>query len=185
MRNSYRKIFFTVFSIFSIVGYGYFVFAAAPIGGYTSGQTLDPDCAPGDTDCVVTIVASPISLGNSGNTLYSSALNSTGQGGGSGNNIFLGDSAGSGADNAQYSNFLGYNAGLNALDVTDSNFFGVYAGMDAPNAYNSNFFGRGAGTTATNASNSNFFGFSAGTNATNAANANFFGNAWIWRNRCQ
>jgi hypothetical protein len=41
-------------AILSVVGYGVFVFAAAPSGGYTPGQTLDPiDCIPGDTDCTV------------------------------------------------------------------------------------------------------------------------------------
>lgn len=41
----------------SVVGYGVFVFAAAPIGGYTPGSTLDPDCTPGSLDCVVAFVA--------------------------------------------------------------------------------------------------------------------------------
>lgn len=36
-----------------LVGYGFLVQAAAPSGGYTPGATLDPDCAPGDTDCIV------------------------------------------------------------------------------------------------------------------------------------
>jgi hypothetical protein len=38
-------------SIFA--GYAFLVSAAAPSGGYTPGATLDPDCAPGDTDCIV------------------------------------------------------------------------------------------------------------------------------------
>ena len=155
----------------------FFVFAAPPgPGGYNPGETLDPECIPGGTDCSVALPTPPISIGISGNILYSSGLNSTGQGGSVGNNIFLGDSTGFGADNAQYSNFFGYQAGQNATDVTDSNFFGVYSGMDAPQASNSNFFGRGAGTTAANANDSNFFGFSAGAIATNADHSNFLGN---------
>lgn len=50
-----KKFLFSFFSIISIIGYGVFVFAAAPSGGYTPGQILDPDCAPGDVDCVVTL----------------------------------------------------------------------------------------------------------------------------------
>ncbi len=40
-------------AILSIVGYGWIVFAAAPTGGYTAGETLNPNCSPGDTDCTV------------------------------------------------------------------------------------------------------------------------------------
>lgn len=40
-------------TVLSIVGYGVFVFAAAPTGGYTPAQTLNPSCAPGSTDCFV------------------------------------------------------------------------------------------------------------------------------------
>ncbi len=50
-----KKFLFSFFSIISIIGYGVFVFAAAPSGGYTPGQILDPDCAPGDVDCVVAL----------------------------------------------------------------------------------------------------------------------------------
>jgi len=50
-----QKTFFITLSLITILGYGYFAFAAAPIGGYTPGQTLNPDCAPGDVDCVVTL----------------------------------------------------------------------------------------------------------------------------------
>jgi len=49
-----RKTLFSAVTILSIVGYGIFVFAAAPLGGYAPGETLDPiDCSPGDTDCKV------------------------------------------------------------------------------------------------------------------------------------
>lgn len=50
-----KKLLFIVVSAFSIIGYSFVVFAAAPNGGYTPGSTLDPDCAPGDTDCIVAL----------------------------------------------------------------------------------------------------------------------------------
>ena len=58
MKNMFsqpKKILFTVLSLVAIIGYGVFVYAAPPTGGYAPGTTLDPDCAPGDTDCVVSI----------------------------------------------------------------------------------------------------------------------------------
>jgi hypothetical protein len=50
---SSRKFFTAWISLLSIVGYGFFVFAAAPTGGYVPGQTNNPACAPGDVDCFV------------------------------------------------------------------------------------------------------------------------------------
>lgn len=50
-----KKILFVTLAIVSVIGYGFVVFAAAPTGGYTPGSTLNPDCAPGDTDCLVTL----------------------------------------------------------------------------------------------------------------------------------
>lgn len=44
-------------------------FAAAPPGGYAPGATLDPDCAPGSTDCIVTSGGGTLSsILTSGNT---------------------------------------------------------------------------------------------------------------------
>lgn len=122
-----------------------------------------------------TIASSPISVNNV-STLYSDSINA-GQGDlTNGNNVFLGNSAGSGAINAYQSNFLGY-AGIGATNVSFSNFFGTQAGLNATDASHSNFFGNRAGEVATSSSsaNSNFFGQSAGLNATNAPNSNFFG----------
>lgn len=47
------KFSIVLFSFALIAGYGYFVFAAAPSGGYDAGTTLDPDCSPGDIDCTI------------------------------------------------------------------------------------------------------------------------------------
>ena len=50
-----QKSLFVIFSLITILSYGYFAFAAAPLGGYNPGDTLNPDCAPGDTDCIVAL----------------------------------------------------------------------------------------------------------------------------------
>lgn len=123
------------------------------------------------------VLGSPISIGTSGNTLYSSGLTGTGQGETMvGANIFLGTNAGNSASDAYYSNFLGESAGQNATFATDANFFGHNAGYGATNATDANFFGSSSGFNATNAFGGNFFGASAGYGATNATRANFFGN---------
>ncbi len=120
-------------------------------------------------------VSSPISVGTSGNTLYTSGLNA-GQGNiFTGNNIFLGSNAGSSATNASHSNFFGQDAGNTATGASYSNFLGASAGSSATNASDSNFFGNSSGVSAASASNSNFFGNQAGSSATSASYSNFFG----------
>lgn len=59
----YKKFLFIVAVLFVVIGYGFVVFAAAPNGGYVPGGTLDPDCAPGDVDCLVAI-SGRISIGD-------------------------------------------------------------------------------------------------------------------------
>lgn len=54
------------------------VFAAAPAGGYEPGEILNPACAPGDIDCIVTpLIAQDEGVDLSGNVLK---LNFTGSG---------------------------------------------------------------------------------------------------------
>ena len=119
---------------------------------------------------------SPITIGTSGNTLYSSGLVGTGQGDTTiGYNIILGGYAGYGATNAYASNFSGFFAGYGATNAYASNFLGYYAGQNATNAANSNFFGASAGRDATNAFNSNFLGQGSGNSAENAAYSVFSG----------
>lgn len=48
-----NKRFLFAISVFSIAAYSIVVSAAAPTGGYTPGATLNPNCAPGDTDCSI------------------------------------------------------------------------------------------------------------------------------------
>ena len=117
--------------------------------------------------------SSAISVGSSGNTLYSSGLSGTGQDGS--NNIFFGNYAGQDAAYASNSNFFGTSAGYGASSASYSNFFGQSAGQDAAYASNSNFFGTSAGNGATSASNSNFLGSNAGQGATDAIYSNFLG----------
>jgi hypothetical protein len=141
----------------------------------TAGQALVTN---GSGDLSWGTISSPISIGSTGNTLYSSGLTGTGQGyttGGLGYNIFFGEDAGINANSTVYSNFLGYGAGANATQASGSNFFGYDAGNAATNAYQSNFFGRLSGNAASAANNSNFFGYEAGSGSNNAYRSNFFG----------
>lgn len=68
-RSSRQKTFFVLLCMLAITGYGFFVYAAAPAGGYNPGDTLNPDCAPGDVDC---IVKPPITTGDNGLTVTGS-----------------------------------------------------------------------------------------------------------------
>lgn len=161
------------------------LFAAAPSGGYNPGDTLDPDCAPGDPDCFVTIStsgggSSVISLENTESLFSTGLVDPAGTnspvsysvflGANAGNDttqtdysVFIGQNAGDQADRAYASNFIGRNAGLNSIDAGNSNFFGEFAGEGALNAYHSNFFGRYAGYGAAKAANSIFIGRNAGS----------------------
>ncbi|MEI8223515.1 MAG: tail fiber domain-containing protein [bacterium] len=68
-----RKTLFSVITILSIIGYGFVVFAVAPVGGYTPAQTLNPACAPGDIDCVVqmaVVIGSSVISGMPNQVLY-------------------------------------------------------------------------------------------------------------------
>jgi hypothetical protein len=74
-----RKALFTLFTIFSVIGYGVFVFAAGPIT-YAPGETLNPGpgCLP-DGNCFVDLseagvsIGSPIVTGTAGQVLYTDA----------------------------------------------------------------------------------------------------------------
>ncbi len=123
-----------------------------------------------------TLPTPPISVGASGNTLYSSGLSGTGQGESiTGGNIILGTNAGTSASSASHVNFLGTEAGYQATWSSDTNFFGYQAGYQANNATGANFIGSGAGKSATNAGNANFIGTNAGLGASSAASSNFIG----------
>jgi hypothetical protein len=69
-----RKTLFSAITILSIIGYGFVVFAVAPIGGYVPGETLDPvGCSPGDTDCAVqmaVVIGSSVVSGMQNQVLY-------------------------------------------------------------------------------------------------------------------
>lgn len=121
--------------------------------------------------------SSPITVGTSGNTLYSSALIDTGQGDTSiGHNIFLGDYAGGTSNSVSYSNLFGFGAGYGISgSIQNMNAFGRQAGLQANNSANSNFFGVFAGSQSTNSFSSNFIGADAGNNADQSFGANFIG----------
>jgi hypothetical protein len=140
-----------------------------------SGTSTEGYLSSGDWNTFNDKISSPISVGTSGNTLYTPGLGA-GQGDTvGGNNIFFGVGTGNLATNVYYSNFIGNGAGSAANNASSSNFFGSNAGNSANNASSSNFFGFNAGSGATGAGLSNFFGYGAGYNATNAPYSNFFG----------
>jgi hypothetical protein len=177
-------------------------YATPPGSPYTGGQTLDPACAPGDTNCTVLII--PDQTGNNGKYLTtdgttvswatvsggSNLIGSTselgtetwlGVGAGNGatntNTVFVGTNAGNGATNATTAVFLGATAGALAIDASSSVFIGYLSGGGAISAPNATFVGYSTGYSAMNAANSLFLGYSAGSQATNAANSIFIGHS--------
>jgi len=73
-----RNFLYILILLLSFTFYTKSVFAAPPTGGYEPGETLDPNCAPGDADCIVTpLIAQDEGVDLSGNVLK---LNFTGDG---------------------------------------------------------------------------------------------------------
>lgn len=66
-----KKLLTILIILFALTGYGMVVFAVPPIGGYTPGSTLDPQCAPGDPDCSVSfdVLTFDSPLVKTGNTI--------------------------------------------------------------------------------------------------------------------
>ncbi len=153
-------------------------YAVPPGTKYNPGDTLDPNCVPGTSNCTVDISggSSPITVENT-DSLFSTGLTGTGENSIATKAIFLGLNAGNGAINADFSTFLGYQAGYGATDANQSFFSGYEAGYNAETAESSNFFGLRAGYGATSANNANFLGASAGYGATGAELSNFFGSS--------
>ncbi len=176
-------------------------YATPPTSPYTAGETLDPSCAPGDTNCSVLII--PDQTGNAGEYLTTNgttlswaavsgggSLTGSTSGGGSEtwlgvgaggggastqNTVFMGVNAGTGASNSPGSVFIGGVAGANAINSAASVFLGYLAGGASVSASNAVFIGYSAGYAATNASGSTFLGSLAGSEADNAANSIFIG----------
>ncbi|MCC6199121.1 tail fiber domain-containing protein [Candidatus Nomurabacteria bacterium] len=112
-----------------------------------------------------------VAIGLGKNGIYSPGI---GAGSGADYNVFLGDSAGTGASLTSASVFLGRNTGQNAAGASQSNFIGDDTGKGAHHAYLSNFFGVDAGFDATYATRSIFIGLQAGAEA--GANSQYDGN---------
>jgi hypothetical protein len=192
--RSPKKLIFATLSLLSILGYGFFVFAAPPgTGGYNPGETLNPECAPGDTvpePCIVKLPTGWSLTGDAGTdggvtnfigttdaVDFVIKVNGSEMGrfyenlGPSQYSVALG--GGQALSSGMF--VFGFGAGTSATNAAVSNFIGVFAGENATNASFSNFIGYEAGYAAVNSENSNFFGQAAGKNATDAYDSNFFG----------
>jgi hypothetical protein len=185
MRYPSRKLFLSL--LFLSLYAGAVVFATPPGSQYTPGETLDPSCAPGDTNCSVLLSSG---WGLTGNAGTDPSINYIGTSDNQDvvirrngntririyeNKIAMGNGAGVGTASADYSNFFGFDAGRNATNASYSNFTGYNAGKNAVSAINSNFFGYNAGNGATTANDSIFVGTFSGSNAVNAAQSVFIG----------
>ncbi len=185
-----KKIFWLSCTLFSIIGYGGFVFAAT----LTPGQTLDPVAdmlctGPSDPDCGI-IFNEPVLEIESGSGIPLSAPTGTDP------LIYVDDSTGdlytydgstwnivsSGGGSSPFTiENTGsiFSTGLtntgSGSNASYSFFVGQNAGYQAANAGHSNFLGSGAGENATDALYSNFMGYTAGFGATDAQYSNFFG----------
>ena len=190
----------TVFALLASFAFSAIVaYATPPTSPYTPAETLDPTCAPGDSNCSVLIIPSQTSnsgkyLTTNGSSLswgtVSSLIGSTSSLGtetwlgtsavslgtaSTDHTIFIGIDAGKNASSATYSNFIGYSAGNGAVGAVQSNFIGINTGNGAIGAILSNFIGYGAGYGAVGSSNSNFMGQGAGSSATGVGATNFIG----------
>jgi hypothetical protein len=181
--------------VITLLLYGVFVVFAAPpgTGGYNPGETLNPECAPGDTipePCIVKLPTGWSLTGDAGTdggvtnfigttdaVDFVIKVNGSEMGrfyenlGPSQYSVALG--GGQALSSGMF--VFGFGAGTSATNAAVSNFIGVFAGENATNASFSNFIGYEAGYAAVNSENSNFFGQAAGKNATDAYDSNFFG----------
>ncbi len=156
----------------------------APNFQFNGVDYVFPSAQATDTDYVLSndgsgtlswVAGSPVSIGTSGDTLYTPGLNAEEGDTINGKNIFLGLESGSGATSAYESVFLGYSAGIDATNAIRSNFFGSFSGQGATDATNSTFMGIYSGNLAVNAENSVFLGGNSGRNATDSSYSNFIG----------
>ncbi len=173
--SNHKRTFFALafLSAFSLT----IVYAAPRTESYAPGDTLDPECAPGEDFCSVEIptgATSPITIENT-TSLFSTGLTGTGVGSDAQHAIFLGEDAGGGATGASFSNFIGVSAGLNAAIAYNSNFIGGNAGNGASGTSYSNFIGASTGSFASTTIAANFIGYYAGYGSSNAGRSNFFG----------
>lgn len=69
MKSRSHNFSFIITTIIFLTGYGFFVFAAPPgPGGYNPGETLNPDCTPGQLTPEPCIVKSPLMTADNGLT---------------------------------------------------------------------------------------------------------------------
>jgi hypothetical protein len=193
-----RNIATLFLSIVALVSYGVFVvYAAAPTGGYNPGTVLDPDCAPGDVDCIVKL-PTPIS-GDWVKTVNGEAHDIAGNvvlttdnisDTGNANQYFRGVQTldaltGDGTSSSPlglaflFENSVKGTVSLGTGATSDSShsnsiFIGLDAGAGSSGINGSAFIGTNSGAN-TSASYANFMGINSGADAINANNSNFFG----------
>jgi hypothetical protein len=158
---------FVFFFFFSVVVHVF----ATPL--YSPGETLDPSCVPGSTDCTVG-VGSPfatdivvhgltVGRGTAGivtNTVFGKDAGlsvTTGD-----QNTFLGDRAGNATTTGAFNVFIGSLSGYSNTEGVDNIFVGESAGYFNTTGSENNFIGNGAGASNVDGYNNIFIGSQAG-----------------------
>ncbi len=140
---------------FGLVFSAVVVYAIPPGTPYGVGETLDPACAPGDSNCSVIIL--PAQTGNNGKYLSTNGT-TTSWATVSGGSVL--DAATSSANSETW---FGTGAGQSLGSNVATTYIGRFAGNGATNAQLSVFLGTGAGFISQNAANSIFIGYNAGS----------------------
>lgn len=118
-KPSFVKIISILFFIILFSAYAY-TFAIPPVTKYEAGETLDPDCLPGDTNCTVNI-SSDLWLSN-GLNIYNN-----------GSNVGIGTNSPTSLLNIEIESTLSYQVDNSMVTgLNDAVFSGSYTGSEYP-----------------------------------------------------